>query len=160
MKILGIVAKWVFILCLPLLLLTGSVGAVANSLWLYKSGFEKYDVGQTTGLAESELEVAARGLISYFNSGDEFISLTVIKDGEPFELFNEREVIHLKDVKGLIQLDYRVAVGTLVYVLAFAGASLFWRRGSYRRQRARGVAAGSSITLVSILGLVLLSTLK
>ena len=30
------------------------------------------------------------------------------KDGKPFELFNQQEVIHLEDVKGLIWLDYRV----------------------------------------------------
>ena len=153
MKILGTVAKWLFILCLPILLLTGSLGLVANSLWLYKSGFEKYNISQTTGLAESELEIAARGLISYFNSGDEYISLTVEKDGEPFELFNEREVIHLKDVKGLIQLDYRLAVGILIYVLAYAGVSLFWRKRRYWRQLAKGVVVGSGISLSLLLAL-------
>jgi len=153
MKIFGIVAKWLFILCLPILLLTGSIGGVVNSLWLYQSGFEKYNVSQTTGLAESELEVAARGLISYFKSGDEYISLTVEKDGEPFVVFNQREVIHLKDVKGLIQLDYRLALGMLIYVLAYAGVSLFWRRRTYWRRLAWGVVVGSGISLALLLAL-------
>ncbi len=150
MKILAIVAKWLFILCLPVLLLTASIGWAVNSLWLYKSGFEKYDVSQTTGLAESELEKAATGLISYFNSDEEYISLAVMKDGEPFELFSQREVIHLKDVKGLIRLDYRVLLGTLIYVLAYGAASLFrrdWRRLAW------GVAEGSGLTLILVLAL-------
>jgi len=147
MKILGIIAKWLFILCLPILLLTASISWTANSLWLYKTGFEKYGVSQTTGLSESELEKAARGLISYFNSDDEYISLTVMKDGKPFELFNEREVIHLKDVKGLIRLDYRLLWGTLIYVLAYAGVSLFRRKKRYWRQLAWSVVWGSSIAL-------------
>ncbi len=151
LRILSIVAKWLFILCLPILLLTGSIGLAANSLWLYKYGFEEYDVSQTTGLAESELEVAATGLISYFNSGDEYISLTVIKDGEPFVLFNQREVVHLKDVKGLIRLDYRLLLGTLIYVLAYAGVGLFWRKD--RRRLAKEVVWGGSITLVLMLSL-------
>ena len=133
MRILSIIAKWLFILCLPVLVLTAGISWVANSLWLYKYGFEKYNISQTTGLAESELEVAAGGLISYFKSGDEYISLVVVKDGEPFELFNEREVIHLKDVKGLIRLDYRLLLGTLIYVLAYAGVSLFWRKDQIGR---------------------------
>jgi len=153
LKIIGIVAKWIFILCLPLLLLTASIGWAVNSSWLYKSGFAKYDVSRTTGLADSELEKAASGLISYFNSDEEYISVTVIKGGEPFELFNQREVGHLKDVKGLIWLGYWVLLGTLVYVLAYAGVSLFWRRKKYWRRLMWGVVGGSGLTLLLMLAL-------
>jgi integral membrane protein (TIGR01906 family) len=153
LRILGIAAKWLFILCLPALLLTASLGWAVNSHWLYKYGFEKYDIGQATGLADSELEKAATGLISYFNSGDEYISLTVIKDGEPFELFNQREIIHLKDVKGLIWLDYWVLLGTLVYVLAYAGVCIFWRKRRYWRRLAWGVVGGGGFTLAFMLAL-------
>jgi integral membrane protein (TIGR01906 family) len=157
MRIIGIVAKWLFILCLPVLLLTASIGWIVNSLWLYKYDFEKYNISQATGLADSELEKAADGLISYFNSDEEYISLTVVKDGEPFELFNQREVIHLKDVKGLIWLDYWVLLGTLVYVLAYAGICLFWRKGRYRRRLAWGVVGGGGITLALMLALGLVT---
>jgi integral membrane protein (TIGR01906 family) len=153
MKILGIVAKWVFMLCLPILLLTASLGWAINSLWLYKYGFEKYNISQATGLADSELEKAAGGLIGYFNSDEEYISLTVVKEGEPFELFNQREIIHLKDVKGLIWLDYWVLLGTLVYVLAYTGVCLLWRKPSYWRRLAWGVVGGGGITLALMLAL-------
>ena len=152
MKIIGIVAKWLFILCLPILLLTASIGTAVNSLWLYEAGFEKYNVSQTTGLADEELEKAAAGLINYFNSSEEYISLTVVKDGEPFELFNEREILHLKDVKELFWLDYYLLWGTLSYILAYAGVSLFWQRRKHWRRLAQGVVWGSGITL----GLMLL----
>jgi len=76
-----------------------------------------------------------------------------VKDDEPFELFNQREVVHLKDVKGLIWLDYRLLLGTLIYVLAYAGASLFWRRKGYWRRLAWGVVGGSSLTLALMLAL-------
>ena len=140
-------------LCLPFLLLTASLGWAANSLWLYKHGFEKYSVSQTTGLASSELEKTARGLISYFNSDEEYISLTVVKDGEPLELFNQREVFHLKDVKGLIRLDYWVLLGTFVYALAYAGVCLFWKKRKYWRHLAWGLVGGGGITLALMLAL-------
>jgi len=133
-----------FILCLPIVLLTASIAWAANSLWLYKYGFEKYNVSQTTGLADSELETAAKGLINYFNSGEEYIRLG---------LFNQREVVHLKDVKGLIWLDYRLLLGTLIYIVAYAGVSLFWRRKRYRRRLAWGVVGGGGITLALMLAL-------
>ena len=140
-------------LCLPILLLTASIGWAVNSQWLYNYGFEKYNVSQTTGIAEVELEKAATGLISYFNSGEVNISLSVIKNGKTFELFNQREVVHLRDVKGLIRLDYWVLLGTLIYALAYAGVSLFWRRGRYWRRLGWGVVSGSGITLALMLAI-------
>ena len=152
MKAFSTTAKWLFILCLPVLLLTASIGGAVNSLWLYKDGFQKYDVSQTTGLADSELEKAAAGLIGYFNSNEEYISLSVVKNGKSFELFNQREVTHLKDVKGLIRLDYRVLLGALIYALGYAVGNLFWRKDW--RRLSRGMVGGSSLTLALMLALV------
>ena len=137
-----------FILCLPFLLLTASISSAVNSFSLYKYGFEKYDVGQTTGLAEIELDRAAIGLINYFNSSEEYISLSVTKDGQPFVLFNEREVIHLRDVKGLIRLNNLILLVALVCFLGYATTSL-WQKDHY--QLARGLVGGGSLTLALML---------
>ena len=140
-------------LCLPTLLLSASIAFESNSLWLYKYGFEKYGISQTTGLANSELDKVAIGLISYFKSDEENISLTVIKDGKPFELFTPEEIIHFKDVKGLIRLDYWLLLGTLIYTFGYGGASLFWHKRKYWRQLAWGVVGGGGITLALMLAL-------
>jgi integral membrane protein (TIGR01906 family) len=153
MKILAIFSQWVFILCLPVLLATASMAWAANSVWLYRAGFEKYDVGQTTGLSDSELEKAATGLIHYFRSGEEYVSITVVKDGRPFELFTEEEIIHFRDVKGLLWLDYRVLLGTLLYCLAYAGVSLVWQRRRNWRRLAWAAVGGSSLTLALMLAI-------
>lgn len=134
-------------------MLTASIACSFNSVWLYKYGFDKYDVSLTTGLADSELEKVAAGLISYFNSDEEYIDLTVMKNGNPFILFNERELIHLKDVKGLIRLDYKILFGTLIYVLGYGGVSLFWCWRKYWRRLAWGVVSGGGITLAIMLAL-------
>ncbi|MFC2013519.1 TIGR01906 family membrane protein [Chloroflexota bacterium] len=160
MKVLSIAAKWLFISCLPILLLTASLGWVVNSLWLYKYGFQKYNVSQTTGLAEVQLDKAATGLITYFNSDEEHISVTVVKDGKPFVLFNQREVAHLRDVKGLIWLDYYLLLGTLIYALGYAVISLLWQKGRYWWHLAWGVVSGCSVTLALMLALGLGTTLS
>jgi len=154
---LGIAARVIFIVALPAVLISAAIAFEFNSLWLYKAGFEKYGVSQTAGLAEEELEKAAKGLISYFNSDEEYISITVVKDNQPFELFNEDEVVHLKDVKHLVRLDYRLLLGTAIYVGAYAGVCL-WRRRKYRRKLAWSVIMGSGITLGMIVGLGIGST--
>jgi integral membrane protein (TIGR01906 family) len=110
-------------------------------------------------LAEAELEKAAAGLISYFNSDEEYISITVVKDGQPFELFSQREVAHLKDVKQLVRLDYRLLLGTAIYVGAYAGVCL-WRRRKSRQRLARAVIIGGSIALGMIVAMGVGSTIQ
>lgn len=135
------------------MLLSGSIGWAVNSLWLYEYGFQKYDVGRVTGLADAEMEKAARGLISYFNSGTEPLSVTVQKDGQPFTLFNEREVAHMKDVKVLFRIDYKIFFGTLMYALVFSGFFLFRNRVENLRRLAKLTLAGSGVTLGIMLAL-------
>ena len=145
-----IALQWLFILCLPVLLLTASVSSAMNCRWLYQYGFDKYDISRVTGLAPAELEKAADGLISYFNADEEYINITVEKDGQPFTLFNEREVAHLKDVKGLFRLVYRILQGTLLYALIYIGLNIFWWRD---KRMARCLFGGGILTLVLMVGL-------
>ncbi|MFH0914438.1 MAG: TIGR01906 family membrane protein [Chloroflexota bacterium] len=151
MRIFPRVAKGLFILVLPFLLLSVSIATAVNSLWLYEYGFQKFQVSHTAGLPPGELEKAARGIISYFNSGEEYINVTVIKEGKPLVLFNQREVEHLKDVKSLIELDYRILLVALVYALMYAGASLVWRKPRYWRELAGGLVGGGSLTIALML---------
>lgn len=157
-------AQWLFIICLPVLLLTGSIGVVANglSLWLVDFGSARYEVSQTLAYAgqelnDAQLEQAYDDLVDYFNSGEEYISLTVVSDGQRVALFTPEEVIHFKDVKGLIWLDYWLCLGTLVYILAYTGINLFWLRD--RRRLAWGLVWSGGLTVVIILVLVLLDAI-
>ncbi|MDP2916425.1 MAG: DUF1461 domain-containing protein [Dehalococcoidia bacterium] len=153
MKILGRIAGWIFIIAMPALLISASIGGAFNSQWLYEYGFQKYGVSQTTGLAPAELSKAAKALISYFNSGYEYISVTVTKDGKPFELFTREESIHFKDVKGLVWLDYTVLLISFLYALGYALACVFCHRPAHRRRLAKGVMGGSTLTLGLMLAL-------
>jgi len=66
-------------------------------------------------------------------------------------------VVHLRDVKQLVRLDYRLLLGTAIYVGAYAGVCL-WRRKRCRRKLARAVIIGSGITLGLIIVLGVGST--
>jgi integral membrane protein (TIGR01906 family) len=155
MKIFQIIAQWLFILFLPALLLTASLSAAMNCEPLYEYGFNKYDISQVTGLAPEELTKAANGLISYFNSDEEYINVTVIKNGQPFTLFNEREVAHLKDVKGLFWLNYWVLIGTGTYAVFFIASTLFWWRD--KRRLGWGLFGGGifTIVLMAVVGIMI-----
>ena len=128
LRLLHSVAKWLFVISLALLLLTASIGMVASSRAFYRYGFEKYDVGRSTGLDRTELYKVADGLVSYFSSGEAYISLTVTREDQTFELFNEKEIMHLKDVKGLLRLNCGIMLGTLIYAIIYSGICLLQRR--------------------------------
>ncbi|MBN1370082.1 MAG: TIGR01906 family membrane protein [Dehalococcoidaceae bacterium] len=137
---------------MPLVFFTLSVTIAFNSQWVYSYGFEKYDIPGATGLEKAELEKASRQLINYFNSEEEFIYIEVTKAGEAFELFNEREVLHLKDVKGLVLLCYNVLLFSGLYVLLFT-ALLLVRQTRQWTGLPRTVILGSLLTLTIIAGL-------
>jgi integral membrane protein (TIGR01906 family) len=147
-------AFWLFIICLPVLMLATSVRIAANSSELYRYGFNKYHISQVTGLAQEELEKVIGGLISYFRSGQENVNITVIKDGQPFTLFNEREVAHLRDVKGLFRLVYWLLLGTFIYAMVYVAlCHTLWHE---RRRVAWGLIGGSGLTVVLLLVLGLM----
>ncbi|HEX9975659.1 MAG TPA: DUF1461 domain-containing protein, partial [Dehalococcoidales bacterium] len=60
--------------------------------------------------------------------------------------------IHLKDVKGLVWLDYWVWLGTAIYVIGYVVSSLFWSRHRYR-PLAGALVGGGSLTLALMLAL-------
>ncbi len=149
MKFLHLAARVIFVLSLPLLFLSLSLAIAFNSPWLYHYGFEKYDVESVTGIERSELDYAAGQLIAYFNSDEELIDVVVTKDGEPFELFNEREILHLVDVKNLVQLDYAVLLATGLYSLGYCAVFLA-RRTREWFNLARSIICGGMLTFLII----------
>jgi integral membrane protein (TIGR01906 family) len=151
LKIPLIIARWLFALCLPCLLLTASIWWAANSHGLYTSGFAKYDVAASTGLSKAGLDNVATGLIDYFNSGDEFVDIVVNKDSQLFKLFTEEEILHFRDVKGLLRLDFYVLLGTGIYAAGYAVLSLLWQKRRDWRGLAWAALTGSSITLAIML---------
>ena len=158
LKTMRIAAGLLFVLCLPVLLVTSNIRYAVNSPRLYEYSFNKYDVEDVTGIGRPELDRAAREMIHYFNSGDKLIDIKVTVDDEQYDLFSDEEVAHLKDVKHLIRTDYWVQIGTLAYVLAFLAGTLALSKGRRWRWLLGWLAAGSAFTLFAmlLLGLVVL----
>ena len=98
-------------------------------------------------LTNADMANIARGFISYWNSSEEYISLTVQQQGESVAVFNQDEILHFRDVKRLFILDYSVFTGTFGYCLFFVLASIFWENGKNRKKLAVATLWGSGITL-------------
>ena len=157
LRILGALAVGLFILTIPIFLITSDLRWAVNEVRLYGYGFNKYEVSETTGIRDEDLLVVAQEIIHYFNSDKEPIQITVLTpEGE--ELFNEREVIHLKDVKGLIGLSNHLQEATFGYLIAFVVGGFLWQRKRFSSSLAKTMLGGSILTiaLLTVFGIMAL----
>lgn len=137
---------WIFACCLPLLLIATTLTCEASSLKLYEYGFDKYKISQATGIDRSELTKVARHLIVFFNLEVESAQITVSKTGQKLSLFNERELIHLRDVRDLVQVGYWIQRWAFILIVVCVLLLLFWLKTGWRTL-ARCLVRGSLLTL-------------
>ncbi|MBM3944653.1 MAG: TIGR01906 family membrane protein [SAR202 cluster bacterium] len=125
MRWVKLTAATVFVLTVPVFLITSNVRWVINAPFLYSYGFNHYDIPQRTGIEMSELLSARDQILDYFDGGgDELLDVRVSVNGITRSLYNEREVLHMKDVRGLVRGVYLIHVVTagVLGLLIVAGA--------------------------------------
>lgn len=103
-----------FLIVTPVFFLTVNVRVAFNSSWVYSTGFDRNNIEQRTGVPDEELNRIADEFIAYFGSDDEFLNVQLYGH----DLFNTREIIHMKDVKALVQGMY---ILTYIAGLVIAG---------------------------------------
>jgi integral membrane protein (TIGR01906 family) len=145
-KIAQAVVYWLFACCLPILLVASNIRWGVSEIRLYEYGFDRYQISQVTGIDKPQLKKVAQHLINYFNSKADSAQVTVVRGEGEFDLFNERELIHLQDVRSLIQLDYWVQRVALVLIIVCFLVLLFGFRVGWWTL-VKGLFWGSSITL-------------
>ena len=149
MNVILLFTRWVFIVLIPVLLLSVTIAWAFNSLWIYQAGFAKYDVGQTLGLSSSELDRSASELITYFNDPyQEFLDINVTYNtGVTAPLYDQADILHMKDVKGVIWLDYSLLLLAVIYSLVYILVTVIWNKRNGRKDLALGAACGGGLTV-------------
>jgi integral membrane protein (TIGR01906 family) len=153
-KVIQKIIYWLFACCLPVMFITSTICWEVNEVRLYEYGFDKYEISQATGLDSQQLRTVAEHLIDYFDLRINSVQIEVNKDGTKFNLFNERELIHLEDVRNLIQRDYWV-LGVVFLLAVVCALMLFFGFRSGWRTLVRGLFWGSAITVGLMLILAL-----
>lgn len=146
MKFLKIIARWLFILSIPLFCLTFTIDREFSTAWFYTYGFDKHNVEMYTGFYEGERNAIADKFVEYFNSAEPKIDISVSNwAGDP--LFDQTEVLHFQDVKNLVILDRRVMYGSLCVILL----GLIWSRRRDWHGLGRSFLTGGILTVVLLL---------
>ena len=115
LRFLCILRSTLIVLIVPLLLVTTNVRLVADSPYLYSYGFQKYGIESVTGIEMGQLELAGEKIRDYFSNDQDYLVIDIERHGQKIKnLYNQREILHMKDVKNLIQLIYSIQIWSLL----------------------------------------------
>ena len=135
-----------FVLFIPLFLVSSSVIWAVNSPGLYERGFEKYNISRTTGINQEDLRQVGADLRRYFNNRSEPLGVRTRVLGVEQDIFNSREVLHMRDVKRLVWMVYGIATVSGIYLLLAAGVGAIFRP-QFPREVARLFLWGGGLTI-------------
>ena len=135
-----------FVLSIPLFLVSFSVIWAFNSPGLYERGFEKYGISETTGIKQEDLRQVGADLRRFFNTRGGPLSVRTRVLGVERDIFNPREVLHMRDVKRLVWIVYGIAALSGVYLLLVTGLGVMARH-QFPREVARLCIWGGGLTI-------------
>lgn len=124
MRLFSRLLSILLVVSIPLFLVTTAVVWAVNDLRFYNYEFQLQKVAQDTGMSEEELLNVARRIRGYFNSRQEPLSVRAVVEGHERDLFNQREIQHMADVKRLIWGVYGVQWASFAYILGWSVVGL------------------------------------
>jgi len=153
------IPAFLFVFAVPLFLVTASVAWAFNDPSVYNRGFQKYRISLATGITEEDLRHVAGQIRHYFNSTDEPLLVKTQVYGEEREIFNQREVKHMHDVKRLVWWVYAAAAVSGIYLMANTSWGLAVNGPRFLGELAQRVIRGVALMgiLVVAVGILALS---
>lgn len=149
--IISTVARALAIPAVLLFLVAGSVTWAVNDPGLYRNGFQRYHTAQRSGISDPDLIAIGAELRRYFNTSVEPLAVRAPIYGIEREVFNQREVAHMHDVKRLVRGTYWVALGSGLWILSALALVIATDRGRWSAHAARLAVWGGSVTLIAVL---------
>ena len=140
------------VLAVPSLFVSLAVNIYAGSEDLYTGGFARYHISGATGIGDSQLQNVARGMVDYFGGKVDSPQVEVDIRGIKRPVYNQKELIHLEDVRKIIDIFKMLEILSLIIFLS-AGLYIYFKPGVNRLLR--GLQAGAVVS-VAFLGSVML----
>ena len=120
-----------FAALLPIFLIAINVVYVTDSDWLYTYNWWRNGVAERTGLPVSELDSAADQIKDYFANDIERLDVRVNTSRGIVSLFDEREILHMIDVKDLMRYVATASIWSGVVLVFCTALGLTIRRGEF-----------------------------
>ena len=136
MKLLSKILAYAAVPCLAAALLISFIGRLSGDKAWIKREYEKLDINDYTGMSTDEMCTVYLRMVDYMKGGTDELQTEVTVFGERTEMFGEREISHMNDVRKLW-----FGVETAKYILfAFAAIAAALALYVYRRSAAAVLA--------------------
>ena len=135
-----------------LFLVAGSAAWAVNDSGLYRNGFQRYNTATLSGITDADLIAIGAELRHYFNTSAEPLAVRAPIYGIEQDVFNQREIAHMYDVKRLVRGTYCVTLGSGLWILATLALGFAMQRREYIGPAARLAVWGGAVTLLAVVG--------
>lgn len=154
MRLVLFIASWLGVMVLPIVIVCAILTGLFFDPGFYHAGEAKYQVQQVVGLTPAQLDRVNRGIIRFF-AGTETLPQALAASGASPDVFKEKEILHMNDVRGLVRLIGQAEIVGLAFLVGLVGlAAVSWRPA--------GLAAVTRVLIygpILTIGLVLLTGL-
>jgi integral membrane protein (TIGR01906 family) len=133
------------VLAIPMLIVSVAVNIYAGSVGLYTGGFAKYQISAVTGISNPQLKDVARGMVDYLDGKIQSPQVEVDIKGIKRPVYSQKELIHLEDVRKIIDVFKMLEILSLIVFLG-VGLSMFFIFGVSRLLK--GLQAGAAVTVI------------
>ncbi len=141
-----------FIVALPLLVISTNVRVLVTDRDFILAGFRENRVGEVTGLDQRQLERVAEAFPAYFQAPPGRMDVQVELGGQQRQLFNEKELMHMEEVQGLVQLFFRLQVVAAILVAARVAYALLVERSPRMIGQEIAWSTGLVVAIVLLVG--------
>ncbi|TLG73792.1 TIGR01906 family membrane protein [Culicoidibacter larvae] len=142
----------IFGIALSFLLLLTALETATFRLETYRELDAQYNIQKRASMSEEQLNATMADLLSYLFDSREVLDTRAIINGEERAVFNEKEILHMIDVKFLFKLAFggQLLCGILVVGIA---AYLIFKRQFFTR------GTGIALLLTAIVNVILFAIL-
>lgn len=85
----------------------------------YRQEYQKLDTAEQIGMSDADLQAATDALLDYLRGKRDDLRVQAVVRGQQREVFNQREILHMADVKTLYLWAMRIGNALLILAVAF-----------------------------------------
>lgn len=119
------------VISLPIFLLLLSIEIASFQMDFFEKKYEEYNISKRTGLSDKDLLEVTEALLDYLKGEREDIILYKNINGIKKMVFEERELLHLRDVKVLYRKGFTIKNTTLLLSLISLFYFIVYRKNKF-----------------------------
>ena len=119
----------------------------------FEEKYEQYNISDETGVGKEELTMITQKLLDYLKGNREDILIFEEVNGEEEQIFGNRELMHLEDVKNLYQKGFLVKnISITILIIAISIITLYDRK---KIQKTLNISATLSLGVMGLVGVLI-----